>query len=1070
MKKKRSSQKQFQPVVITVCMFYLLLNLSCADSESKSVHFDELIFSDFKNVRKHHTIFHGESELKTIPANVGGLHDEYQVRSLGAKGSSIFFIMKGNPSQPMTLEFEEIHSRRSENCFAYSVRAGGEDIYFRTYKEASCGPSHFFVEVPSHLVGKSGLAEIEVINECDGIINLSRVWAYSGFDSLAVSEKVFRDMRIGLFQPRLTFNDYEADLIMLKKIKKDFDFRNFPVGFGFDLRYMTAPEDEVKKQIDWLLRLSSDSRSPFFLSINSWWSGTPSGPDGLGGYWQDIPYQQIVYDPENNDNKGKYRLSTPNMWSSTPWLSMNNRHYNSVRQAKIRLFTSYISQCTAKYALNGIPLPVITVFTENEPLYWPYFAYHITSGGADFSPLTVADAANDSVLLDPSDGLNEEEKFWLCKNQNDYIQIVGDGISEGYGYNYIIVKGNNSIYPDEQLIENAYSHMFIKPTYPNWDINHSAWETHILPQLRFGGEWDGTEDYRYLDYIAARGKFADVNSERSAMSDEDFALFKQAYACGADHVTIYNFRHDDNKLIRYFDGIEDMPFEMPAYENCFFDHSYMTGKKIETYNCIVDYERIQSVPLFGPHVLCFKDTGSVQRYGSLFYKINRGGQFDTGTIVECDGIVSRTGENGSRIEIYAGDSKEKMSLVREIHSLPAKTDISGFISKNSSTAYFELRLFGSNPENSAIKRVAAYIPWGKKTGQTDRSVYTYKQMRTRSLWITYRADTERMMKIYLAAVESKKVDKDIITAYKTGHYITAYRLLSEKLSETQPAKYLVRGSGRLFPYDISLDAGNKDIYATVLTPHRVIIRSAETDTSRITVKLRFGSLANGNYQLFCSGDTVSLKKLNRKNHDSFHVSKGEAAGEIMAAGESKKIYPATFEARYVANRRPDAIQIQSQTPSIGEYANYVSLFLSDTVSIMKEKVSGESIVYERISLPELNRGDRLQISMDNSQKISEIIASSGKISGKVVKMEEMSITGELKNPFITIESENGTEYRFEIGCECTLDISSATGKNTRLADAGNIGIKTGREVIIHYSPYPAGSSIKRALIIRDKYK
>lgn len=101
----------------------------------------------------------------------------------------------------------------------------------------------------------------------------------------------------------------------------------------------------------------------------------------------------------------------------------------------------------------------------------------------------IAAAKADGVTLNPEDGLSTAEKQWMYKNLRTYIAQEGEAVAEGYQFDAVVVNNGKVTLPTSQQIENAYTHMFPDKTFPINDCNYSAWETHAIPTLRFGGEW-----------------------------------------------------------------------------------------------------------------------------------------------------------------------------------------------------------------------------------------------------------------------------------------------------------------------------------------------------------------------------------------------------------------------------------------------------------------------------------------------------------------------------------------------------------------------------------------------------
>jgi hypothetical protein len=75
------------------------------------------------------------------------------------------------------------------------------------------------------------------------------------------------------------------------------------------------------------------------------------------------------------------------------------------------------------------------------------------------------------------------------------------------------------------------------------------------------------------------------------------------------------------------------------------------------------------------------------------------------------------------------------------------------------------------------------------------------------------------------------------------------------------------------------------------------------------------------------------------------------------------------------------------------------------------------------------------------------------------------VVGTISNPWVTVQDAAGKLYTFEIGRECQLKFSAATGANILLATIGNIGIQKGDTLTVTYSPYVVNNRT-RALVIQ----
>ncbi|MDG0810249.1 hypothetical protein [Cohnella rhizosphaerae] len=594
---------------------------------------------------------------------------------------------------------------------------------------------------------------ITLRSDGDRRVNFGRIWAYDDFEALAAAEAVNRPMKTGLFQPALNWHDYAADLALVRSLVQPYEgLSMYEPAIAFDILYMHWEKEELHRRLDYLLALSRDTGLPVHLSLNAWWGGTPTGPDGKGGYWTDIAYNQIVYDPLNIDGRGNWKLSTPNIWSNTPWLTMNNDHYNEVRADKVRDIAAYLSRRTSELKAEGSSIAPVSVFTENEPLYWPFFAFNASpEAGGDFGPEVIADAARDGVTLDPEDGLSPREKEWMVRNLTSYITTLSGAIASGYGYDAIVVDGDRIAYPEEQLVDNAYTHMFPTPNYPDWDEKRGAWETHMVRDIRYGGEWAGDMDPRYLDYIVARGKYADVNAERSSVTD--LTMLKQAYSYGADYVNIYNFKPEDGTLVRGMDGVRQDKTAVPAYDVPLVDYAFRDEHSLEANESLVAARGVKR-DVLGEKLVVTADSGDAAG-GSLTFRADNGGEPLThGLAVQVQGRALSELSATSRVEIWAGRDQAHLSPVKTLKNFStAYVDVSDAIDRTSNVAYVELRLYSEGLPDSlyswtSVWSVKMYAKREHASGQADGSRYTVDESRERNLWTGYRADAERLLGLY----------------------------------------------------------------------------------------------------------------------------------------------------------------------------------------------------------------------------------------------------------------------------------------------------------------------------------
>lgn len=997
--------------------------------------------------------FEGESSVETVHASVGSLEDDYTVRSLSGEDGRIKMEFPMSSGADATLEFQEIH-QRDDAFFAYDIYVNGEKVYTRTYEPLSDGPNHFFVEVGASLLNDSGKNTLEIVSRSENTLRLNQIWIYSDFETVLENEGAYRPMEVSLFTPKLSYEDYEADLEVIRSLQAEYSgYDLYTLGLGFDFLYMHLETKELQERLDYLMRLSVETGIPFHLSVNSWWGGTPHGYDGQGNMWTDIKYNQVVYDPLDVTGMGNWQLSTPNQWSNTPWLTMNNDYYNEVRENRVEEVAEYISTLSAEYRAQGKSVPPMTIFTENEPLYWPYSAFNASPDArADFGVDIIEDAAADGVTLNPEDGISDEERMWMYKNLNRYVAGIGSAMAEGLGHDAIVVDNGEIIYPEYQLVENAYSHMFLQNEDPIPDMNQGMWETHMLEDIRFGGEWAGEQDSRYLDYIAARGRFSDVNAEHGSMDLSNPTLLEQAYAAGSNHVTIYNFVNGDAGYINSADEIANSQVTVNEYARTSGFLSF-NSKELTTGGILVGMEDVHTEPLGFQYVL----TPSKADGSSVTFLVeDNGAPLEHGLLMKLNGRILSGMNANCRIEVLLGESDDSTEKVMELSEItPSAIDLSPYMDGAMEQVYVKLVLHtDGNPSLyswTCLKDITFQIPSGLSSGHTSGTEYTYREMRSRNLWVTYRADALRMLEDYEETAGQDSNFQEASALIESGHYVSAYEYLVKVLSETLPAKYTVKGSGTLGKYPVEVKAETEDsIVDITLTEVGESLGFTLSSQAAQTVTMVWKDIKNGKYRLETGAD--GTYRVAADENGNLTARDHQLELELTSAPHYNKDYPDQFEA-VLDSVNGGYLNIQSHNAAIGECVNSVALKLAENAIIVRGEYGADDSQYAKVPASALLQGDKLELTLNDADEVVAVRASYGRMQGTVVSVEYPKIKGEASNAFITIKDEKGDEHRFELGSEAVFDYPSRTGSNILTSKLDDYGLPEGEEITVFYTPY-----------------
>ncbi len=1012
----------------------------------------------------------GTSESKTVSVLVGDNDGSYTVRTLKGYNSEMSFTLEGvTPNAPAMIDIEEIHLR-DDGPIAYSVYVNGIEVFGRSYAASADGPNHAYFDISADVAGSDGKLTVRLVNKSDGEVRFHRVWAISNPENMAVEQGIAKKMDVVLM---LNEQPSNLNLEYLKALVDSYRCGGmYNIGLCWEINYLQWGKAQTERWLNNVFAASVYTGATLYLGINSWWGGTPSGPDGQGGYWQDVAYQQITYDKNNMDGRGNWQLSAPNEWSDTPWLSMNNDYYNQIRVQRIKETVEFIQLRTAEIAIAGRQMPAVHLYTENEPYYWPinwiqYDFDNSPNGVGDFSAWVIRDAAADGITLDPTDGLSKEEALWLYRNLNTYISEVGNAMADGLGYNYITIKDGVISYPTEQIVSDSYSHTPIQPIYPNWEQNRRAWENHVLDSIHFGGEWSVWQDddsSRSLDYLLAYGSFSNINAERAGFpggnASTDFRVLSQCYAYGLEGVIIYNVLKDsDQQNVIDESTLGSTPMQQRVYgTDPIFksDFSKRTGYSVN--NTLI---AIEGLRWDGTAVMPNGEAG-----GSLTYCIKNNASYSSGLRIAASGSFSSKGS----IEILAGTSPDNMRSVGVYPAAEGSVLIDPSFYEGGDKIYIKARIYGdgltaAQMAGLCVTGVGIYREIGS-AGCTDGSVYTYDENRIRCQIIAARADAERLMNRYLErcggtlTTGTQKANfKAAYDLYAEGRYGEAFASISQSISQLLPATFVVSGHGRLgeYPVEISVDS------STAVT---VTLKEVSSDTVRFSMSA--GSDTNVTVSLLTTSGKWSLTQTEQGD---WCISAGDVAakhGKVsFTVGLEERIakeYPREFEAR-IWYASPGSIHVQSQDARVTDYCHSAE-FLIASSAVIRRGIDGTAV--EDMKLCDsavLQYGDYIQVKRNELGHIVEINAWYGCITGTVVEVEQIDLEN-MTNPFVTVRLEDGTTKRLEIGYDTSLTFTGATGKLGKLVLVDDLGLTVGQKITVTYCPYEVNGRI-RALTISD---
>lgn len=315
---------------------------------------------------------------------------------------------------------------------------------------------------------------------------------------------------------------------------------------AIELYYANLSPEEMRAQLKSLRRWCEKHKTQALVSPCSWWAGTPKEvferPEFQQVCWSET--DTLPNSPELKKLMGekadvRYGFTVPNMWSSTPWQTMNHPELNALRKERLAFALPLVEQ-----ELKGILAGYVS---ENEPAYWAWeagdYMYPVRRANlwADFNPHTVADAKKVGVILDPADGLSNSERMWLQFNAANYVQ---DTIN---------------VFRDAKLSAPVYSHALLGQHFPMQGTgrSHPYGEIARVRNARIGIETLRTTDMDALRRIREWGPWACVNREENDGVGLEYHLgmLMAEYMMGAELFNSYNWDtvNENDRSIRYMD-------------------------------------------------------------------------------------------------------------------------------------------------------------------------------------------------------------------------------------------------------------------------------------------------------------------------------------------------------------------------------------------------------------------------------------------------------------------------------------------------------------------------------------
>ena len=1050
-------------IIIFSTISILVISGMALGSDFDTAFSDSLRFGNEQNEKAHSLKVEGKVKSETLDTEMGSFIDRYPVRTIEGNGAALTVTLKApEKGKTLLLEVQEIHNRRPD-AFGYMILANGKEIYFRTYQEYGAGPNHYFVQIPSETAGKSNSLDVTFRSEGGAPFSLGNLWAYENFfEGVAAQEKIYR--RMGLIIPK--------DLMKTPEQRQGYaELKCYsPVGLLSFSGYGFGSLDENRKGLEKNLKLSADSGMPILLIINgTGWGGKPNGPDGLGGYFSDIRYSILQY----NSAAGCYRPSWPNMWGNISTPTLRDPQMNGFLEKRfVRV-------------MGGLPFQVAMLKAGGTPAQ-PMLVREFAPVSGEISNFTIEKARQDGIRLDGTDGLSREERLWMYRDAVHAWQDYADSTVRVVGRDSILVDNGKILIPEEQMSDNLYAHPDFLTVWPMNDPRWCGGQIGMVDGLWSSGEMGRGNEYRDIamyDYVRGRGKLAMINMERTILK-EDFSVLKSHYQRGFQFVTLFNAYDHDEKYVKMVDGIDDEPslpavHREPSILEIIVRRDLNLGPK----------DKIQSVDNLKIHHEIRLAVGDCSMPGQITYRLeNVGEPFTSKLNLHLDGRISPGDAN--MIEVCAGenpDSLKKVKILTE-KELPCPDHWTPNMSSETTvdlgdsmigkkTFYLRLVFHASGaPDAAFLLSLHVGTQWGRQSGHMAANPFNVRQSRIMQLWVQDRALADRWLKKYRALNGEDEIFRRASGLMQRGWYLSAYRLLSSEISQVLPAKYAIRGNGKLgrYPVEVTLP---KEEQTAMLTLFKLGADGCEfeigSNADKQSCRLTFTVLA---------ADRKWMLTMVKPNH--YRLAQGEANAEasqlsvrdgkvtveidVCKAEEKKPQLSQKLTARCLGGKK-NQISVDCQDLELMGYEESMNLPVSKNATLSRRPDNPAFPAEAKSEWPQPL--DQVELTLDEQRQVVDIKATYGYDRGRIKAFHPPVLIGELSNGILELENGNRYLLDYEKKTGTTFDTVALHGpilayELRALSEA----LKPGQEIELTYCPYRIKAGLPRLRSVKQPQK
>lgn len=1005
--------------------------------------------------KTHQLILSENVSVAELTASTGTLSEEYTVITFSHKGSfaewtmDLSQLVPKNADEPILLAVTEIH-RENEETLAYTVYVNDKAVYFRTYGQIASAPNQYYIWLRRDEISDLSKVKIRIESESKTVFSIASILAYT--DLFETTEREGLDTALGIYlhsassvdKAKTHISDFEG-----------YEYRLYDLGLLFKLDYMNQTPDAAMSSLTEYLSLVAKNDMNLQIMPTIYW-GQPNLPDGEGGMFTDSKYQQITY----NSLLNKYFGTNPNVYSSTTWVTSASELLNQACAAKIETVFKRFSGLLNQYRASGQYGGTVSIVMEHGVCYKGQSTSTDVAFSAmdcaDFSPLMIALAKADGVVLNPADGLSREEKLWMIKHHADYNQLLAEAYAKAFGSDSVIVSSEGAVYPTTQISDNIYTHgvQWTERTPSNSDDLVSGWKSGVGKGMYSSSEDMYWDDVRFYQYKASYGRVGTVNFEVSYSKSQDLNdLLRKSYELGFEFLTLFN---DDSSYgtADILKNLDDIDSEISDYAVNHYDRALL-AVDFNRDTAVTDWKEQYGV--VGMSGLVYDTANGVLKAedsasgGYIIFKIT-----DDGDNFE-NGLRIWTESKGS-IELSAGTSFDSLKSVGKLKLSGGQNYINSFSgtsldlerTQGENECYIRFDISGT----ATLKTVDVYTVFNQISGQLNGMSATRYQQRVLSLWTQKQRLASNMLALYLeksSGYADDKVISNAETLIEKGLYITAYEYISTEISKVFPATYVVSGESKLdnLPLTVKV-SGSYYGQITILSLSKDSAEMSFFSNYQFNEKARnltlsFTALEDGKY---------SFTEISFNHYKLQQDADGEYSPENGVLTLTVPVQYGTESRKYsvvsgrVTGLSGNQVTLMVQDPEISLWSRSVTFDLSDNCEFLRGGDGSEEQVSEK---PQ--RGDYLTLlfNAEGTQAV-KATATYGKTDGMVLNYMPPDYSDpNTSNGRICLA--DGRVFELEYLDTSTSIVFENESRNARTyTDTQLSDILTGKNVTLEYCP------------------